>query len=241
MILKNDIPWPRVLAEAAAIVAGILMAFAIDAWWQERQERIEEQQILAGLEIEFQSIRDILAEHAREHRKNVRALEAVLDEVSNGPSENSLEIIEASFLELLSPTTSDVGTGTLEALLSSGRIEIIENRRLRSLLAGWNGVISELWDDQAFHAKSVIDTYIPYFAFAEVPAGAAMRHWYAEWNAPVVTIADTPGGIERLLADDRFRILVEIRYGYQKHTGQEFDYVMSGVDAILAEIRASRD
>ena len=241
MIFKNDIPWPSILAEGTAIVAGILLAFAIDAWWQERQERIEEQQILAGLENEFLSIREVLDGHIGEHRKNVNALEAVLEEIERGPSGQSLDIIEAAFLELLSPTTSDVGTGTLEALLSSGRIEIIENRRLRTLLAGWNGVISELWDDQAFHSKVVVDVHIPYFVDAEVPAGVAMRHWYPEWEAPVVTIADTPGAIQRLLEDDRFRILVELRYGYQKHTAQEFDFVMAGVDEILAEIRASRD
>ena len=31
MIFKNDIPWPSILAEGTAIVAGILLAFAIDA------------------------------------------------------------------------------------------------------------------------------------------------------------------------------------------------------------------
>ena len=40
-------------AEGAAIVVSILLAFAIDAWWEERQERTEEQQILLDLADEF--------------------------------------------------------------------------------------------------------------------------------------------------------------------------------------------
>jgi len=32
-------PLLRYAAEAAAIVASILLAFTIDAWWEERQER----------------------------------------------------------------------------------------------------------------------------------------------------------------------------------------------------------
>ena len=33
------IPWKRTTVEAAAIVASILLAFAIDAWWEERESR----------------------------------------------------------------------------------------------------------------------------------------------------------------------------------------------------------
>jgi len=34
--------WARVLAEGSAIVVSILLAFGIQAWWEERQERTEE-------------------------------------------------------------------------------------------------------------------------------------------------------------------------------------------------------
>ena len=37
-------PLLRYAAEAAAIVASILLAFTIDAWWEERQERELEQE-----------------------------------------------------------------------------------------------------------------------------------------------------------------------------------------------------
>jgi len=37
----EKIPWKRLVLEATAIVASILLAFAIDAWWDERQDRKE--------------------------------------------------------------------------------------------------------------------------------------------------------------------------------------------------------
>jgi len=52
-------------AEGTAIVVGILLAFAIDAWWEERALSIEEQQILQGLRSEFLSIREVLSGHSR--------------------------------------------------------------------------------------------------------------------------------------------------------------------------------
>ena len=58
MTNKQPIPWKRVFVEAAAIVAGILLAFAIDAGWDERNEREEEKEILQSLVVEFEANRD---------------------------------------------------------------------------------------------------------------------------------------------------------------------------------------
>ena len=33
----QNIPWKRISVEAVAIVASILLAFSIDAWWEERR------------------------------------------------------------------------------------------------------------------------------------------------------------------------------------------------------------
>ena len=46
---KREISWPRILAEGGAIVVSILLAFGIEAWWQERQERIVEQEYLVAV------------------------------------------------------------------------------------------------------------------------------------------------------------------------------------------------
>jgi hypothetical protein len=46
MSMSRDIPWKRLSVEAAAIVASILLAFAIDAWWEDRLER--------GLGVEYE-------------------------------------------------------------------------------------------------------------------------------------------------------------------------------------------
>ena len=53
MKVKREIPWPRIFAEGAAIVVSILLAFAIQAWWEGANERDEEQRILSALCSEF--------------------------------------------------------------------------------------------------------------------------------------------------------------------------------------------
>jgi hypothetical protein len=40
--VSRQIPWLRVFVEGVVIVGSILLAFGIDAWWEERQEGVEE-------------------------------------------------------------------------------------------------------------------------------------------------------------------------------------------------------
>lgn len=233
------IPWKRTIVEAAAIVASILLAFAIDAWWEERSLRIEEQQILQGLHEEFLSVRNVLSEHLNEHLKNLQTLEDFLKASEDGDEKKAGQNIDATVLVLLSPNTSDLGSGTLAALLSSGRIEILTSKTLRAKLTSWEGVIGEVWDDEAINVKSVFEIHVPYFLAANIPAGAVMHQWYDEWPLTRKSLSDDPDMISRLIHDETLREIVETRYGYKRHATAEFENAIDAVDAILAEIESS--
>jgi hypothetical protein len=56
------IPWKHTAVDALAIVGSILLAFAIDAWWEDRQIRVEEQQVLLGLQEEFLANHEVLSQ-----------------------------------------------------------------------------------------------------------------------------------------------------------------------------------
>ena len=239
MTETQNIQWRRLSIEAAAIVGSILLAFAIDAWWEERAIRIEEQQVLQGLGLEFHSIRDVLSRHLSMHLQGMQALEDFLSAAGNGGVEEAGPIVDAVLLELLVPRTSDLGSGTLTALLGSGRIEILSNRTLRAKLAAWEGVIGEVWDDQALNVKAVYEIHIPYFLTENIPAGAAMHQWYDEWPLPLRLPSDDPDLVSRLLSDEKLHAMVEIRYGYHRHTTEEFDTAIATVNTILAEIESS--
>ena len=42
MEVRREIPWTTLFIEGVAIVVSILLAFAIDAWWDQRKGRAEE-------------------------------------------------------------------------------------------------------------------------------------------------------------------------------------------------------
>jgi hypothetical protein len=237
----TNIGWPRIFVEGAAIVASILLAFGIDAWWQDRQTRFDEQQILHGLEEEFVSIHEVLNEHMGEHLQRLQALEKLLFVIDEGQLTDVGSIVEAALLEMMAPTTSDLGNGTLDALLSSGRVEILTNSELRAKLTAWSGVMDEVWDDQVSHSKVVYEIHIPYFVSESVPVGISMRGWYEDWPIPGKPVSEIPGALKRLLEDSRFRVLLEINYGYKRHLTEEFEAAIEAAESILAEIEMSID
>ena len=68
--LKPQISWLRVFVEGVVIVGSILLAFGIDAWWEGRQERDEEVQVLLAIQEDIEL-----------NRKTKHSIDIVVDRV----------------------------------------------------------------------------------------------------------------------------------------------------------------
>ena len=55
-------PFAWLFLQAASVVASILLAFAIDAWWEQRTEAAEKNAVLTALRKEFVEQREALDE-----------------------------------------------------------------------------------------------------------------------------------------------------------------------------------
>jgi len=83
--LARQVPWPRIFAEGLAIVVSILLAFGIQAWWEERQERAVEKALLAGL---IEDLRVDSADYegfAAVHRDRIAGADFLLSLASQDP------------------------------------------------------------------------------------------------------------------------------------------------------------
>ena len=81
----QPLPWKRLVAEAAAIVLSILLAFAIDAWWDDRGERRAEQLLLQRLKADFLDIQSALELIASEHRETSAGCIALMSIAEGDP------------------------------------------------------------------------------------------------------------------------------------------------------------
>ena len=160
---QQNIQWKRLSVEAAAIVGSILLAFVIDAWWDDVQERAEEREILTALRTEFEANQKVLAQTAEAHR---RALNAMQDIVS--ASKSDITVHDASLGSLFrfagSTPHYNPATGALAATIGSGRLRLVRNVELRIRLAGWNAVISDLVIDERTRRDFVVHELRPAFA-----------------------------------------------------------------------------
>ena len=156
----QKISWQPRLIEGTVIVASILLAFGIDAWWERRNELAEEQRYLAGLEAEFtdnvKTVEFVIARHelfserfdqlALMSNEEIMALEAdSIDEFMRG---------------MMQYMTFEPSGGSLSSLLSAGRLGIIQDNALRDELVEWLRLLDDLSEEAGFSYQGVRANYI---------------------------------------------------------------------------------
>jgi len=230
----------RILVEAFVILSSILLAFGIDAWWDERKERVEETEILAGLHREFAGYRDELRGGIDQHGEMLEAMAAVLAAIESGEWTSTEWDPDEAIGRLLTPPTSDLGNGVRDALVQGGRLELLSHAMLRERLAQWPAFHEELVDDQVFSRQIVLTQIIPYLTRQELDLSATLIAGTMvgdpesdAWPVRIERIADEPGALARLLTDPEFKSLVEVRYSFWHHAGGEYRSTLEMAEEIL--------
>ena len=130
----RQFPWSKLLLESAVIVFSILVAFAVDAWWSQRQDRVREREYLQLLASDLQST---LA--------NIRRFGSFADSTSDPalgrlvrayyePSTPPADTILVWLNAALGQTVVQPRLGTAEALVSTGDIALIRDDTLRTMI-----------------------------------------------------------------------------------------------------------
>lgn len=118
MTEAQKIPWSRLAIEATAIVASILLAFAIDAWWADREIDQWQSAQLRALRNEFSANLEALDAVVRTHDSSARILESLIAQIRGSDDKTLVTVSDAALVPLVAWRTSDISTGTLDALLS---------------------------------------------------------------------------------------------------------------------------
>jgi hypothetical protein len=131
--MKNpqDIPWKRLIAEGGAVVVSILLAFWIDAWWNDRNEEMVFKQNLLALE---QEISQNLSNLDSVLSLIDGALES-LDVVFHLLADPDLRVFPESFTDDISDAyyywASDITDNAFDVVVRPANLRRIENIDLR--------------------------------------------------------------------------------------------------------------
>ena len=135
------------IPEGLMIVFSILLAFGIEAAWQERLERGAEAEALASLQADFEEnrrlIRDVIEGHIG-FRETVATFvdlpPSAYDTLS--PTESSEFILAAA-----NPWSFDPVLGATDGIVGAGRIGLIRDMELREALSDFLNLVSDLREE----------------------------------------------------------------------------------------------
>ena len=202
--MAERIPWGRVIAEALVIVASILLALGVEAWWGFRQDRVEERTRLDAVASELREARLGFETHLRQLAAEDSLVAEILSEVQaysgNARLLDSLLFALGPFNEYAPPLSA------YEDATATGGLSLIRSDSIRRTLGEYRRVVSDDLTEQRIardHFQTQIaPLWIQYVNVRDhVAAGAAAFPGLLPEHLPDIPFASR---YSELLADRRF-------------------------------------
>ena len=161
--MTRQIPWPRIFVEGVVIVASILLAFGIEARWQERGDRATERELLLAIESELVGAQQGFVVHiedlAREIRTGTDVLRALSAAESRTITDDSLNALTR---RMVPPNIYYPPRAALDDLTSSGGIVLVQSNPLRRAIASYQQTLARDLQTQELLLDIWLDHLAPY-------------------------------------------------------------------------------
>ena len=199
--------WSARLAEGVVIVVSILLAFSLDAWWENRQRREEVDQMLALLDEEIEVNRTAMTRALHNHELIAVAADSAVEAANFYP----FRMQAVLGVEQVSPQSS-----ALRALEQSGLLREIQDPEFRVLIVEWSTRVLEFTDAEA---RSV-----------------ARREGVRERIAEIGTLNDELGPGDPMWRDRRILNLLALRATDERDIVAAGQRVLGYLDRLQAKV-----
>lgn len=167
MTKSGNTVWRRLLVEGAAIVGSILLAFAIDAWWDERQAMLSANSRILSVGQELDLISGRLKRSIRLAQVAEDAAVVWLEQAPDLPAETLNSLLG----DMVMWATADVSSPSLQALINSDAIDLIEDPELRNWVLYFPTEIQDFVEEENGSISFIDTAFIPYLAEHSVSIG----------------------------------------------------------------------
>jgi hypothetical protein len=155
--------WGGKVAEAFVIVASILVALGGDAWWEEQVERRDEREDIVALREEFTASLSDLESSRAVHTQIATAIRRLLEWTGPRAVLPGGDTVAVALNDAIgSYATYNDRRGVLDGVIASGGLRLIQNDSLRTMLAGWPGVVEDLTEDETLAMELRNGELLPY-------------------------------------------------------------------------------
>jgi hypothetical protein len=160
----RDLPWMRITAEGIAIVVSILLAFSVDAWWNNRQQRSEEKIVLSAVVDELVNVQQSAQTDLKSARLIRASLVKLLRAGTNAQSLSGPEVIDLLEDTTWANTAAHYQVPVLTSLISSGDISLVSDPVLRLDLGKWAGRFNRVALTVSIDRDYLQDRTLPFYS-----------------------------------------------------------------------------
>jgi hypothetical protein len=130
----------RIGAELFTVIAGILLALAVNEAWNDHNDKSRGEDELNGVREELARSQQLLGRLVLWDSLSLAANGEMLEIVAEGSSPDVV-IPSNTFAYFRSTATYDPPMGRIQSLISTGNLRLIRDTRLRAGLASWPGQV----------------------------------------------------------------------------------------------------
>lgn len=149
------------IGEIVLVVIGILIALQINNWNEDRKIRKSEHEILTNLKSELIINRDRLNTtqqlHLAECKAGIQLLNLFKKDVSNIP----VDTLDSILAQFEMAQTFEASDGYIKSLLSSGKIDYIQNSAVKSFVGSFEGEVIDATEEKDPSKRLFEDRFWP--------------------------------------------------------------------------------
>lgn len=144
--------------EIVLVMIGILLALQVNNWNEERQNQKEAHKILLRLKTEFENHNKRIDPIILFHTKRLNAAKALKTQFKTS-SELSADSLKVLFGKLQADWKYDPIKNIIESVISSGKIELIQNDSVKDIVRYWDSTIKK-YDELYSSQDEIFNTHI---------------------------------------------------------------------------------
>jgi hypothetical protein len=152
--------WPTYFFEIFVLIIGIYGAFALESWNEKRKEQKAEISYLLAINTEFRENKQQFQNVIEAHEYALQSCQNIMEECEKkNPNADSLQ---SYMMGVFFTYTFDPSQSSIESLISTASIEVIQDLELRQLLISWKDLVIDYQQEELLARDHFYHRILPY-------------------------------------------------------------------------------